>query len=376
MSHLYLHIPFCKQACNYCNFHFSTSLRYKDNMLAALLQEMELQRHYLPPNTPLETIYIGGGTPSILDIDDIQLIFEQINRFFTLQNEPEITLEANPDDLTPQKLKQLAQYTPINRLSIGIQSFFDADLAFMRRAHNAQQANAAILTAQEIGFQNITIDLIYGLPTADDKQWEGNLDRFFALKIPHLSAYCLTVEPKTLLAHLTQSGHVRLDDKQAAAQYDMLCQKTVENGFLHYEISNFGQPAYIARHNTAYWQAKPYLGIGPSAHSYNQTSRQWNVANNARYIKAIQQNTVPAEIEILTIEQMFNEYLMTGFRTIWGCDLQKISTRFGHEKAQHLLLGVQKYIDTGFVIRQGDNLCLAQHARFLADGIVSDLMIV
>lgn len=352
-------------------------MRQKDDMIEALLKEMEIRQDYLPPNMPIETIYLGGGTPSILSTDDLQRIFEQINRLFTLQNNPEITLEANPDDLTTQKLQQLAQLTPINRLSIGIQSFHDSDLAFMRRAHNAQQALAALKDAQQIGFTNLNIDLIYGLPTAaQNGNWESNLAQTFELKIPHLSAYCLTAEPKTLLAHLIRKGDVQLDEAQAAEQYNLLCQTTADNGFLHYEISNFARPDFLAQHNSAYWKQKPYLGIGPSAHSYNLTSRQWNVANNPQYIRAIRQNCLPAEVETLTPNQAFNEYLMTGFRTFWGCDLSKISELFGHEKQIYLQTNVQKYIDKGLIAQQDNKLVLLPAAHFLADGIVSDLMII
>jgi oxygen-independent coproporphyrinogen III oxidase len=372
MAGIYLHIPFCKQACHYCNFHFSTSLKYKDEMVAAMLRELELQQAYLG-GEPVETIYFGGGTPSLLDQRDLDLFFDQIFKHYpTGPGELEITLEANPDDLTPQKIKELRQ-TPVNRFSIGIQSFSEDDLKFMNRAHNAREALACIRNAQDAGYENLTVDLIYGSPTTSDAQWATNLQQVFDFEIPHLSSYCLTVEEKTALAHFVKTGKSKpVDEEQAARQFEFLVKQTEAQGFEHYEISNFAKPGWHSRHNSSYWKGAKYLGIGPSAHSFDGVSRQWNVANNAAYLRSLNEGEIPFEKEILTPEQRYNEYVMTSLRTMWGCDLKKIG-ELGYE--EHFLKNVEPYLSEGIVERSDAIFKLTPKGKFLADGVASQLFV-
>lgn len=369
---LYIHIPFCKQACHYCNFHFSTSLRHKTDLLSALQQEIALRHEYLA--TPhLSTIYIGGGTPSLLTLAELQALFQTINTYFVIAPDAEITLEANPDDLTKEKIAQLRQ-TPINRLSIGIQSFDEADLQFMHRAHNTQQAQNCIQLAQEAGFHNLSIDLIYGSPTTSNAIWQHNLERVFGFRIPHISAYCLTIEPKTALEHFVKHQKVAApNEEQAAQQFEILCQMTQEAGYQHYEISNFCLPNQHARHNTSYWQGKHYLGIGPSAHSFNGHSRQWNIANNAKYIEKIGQKQIPAEIEQLTLNNQYNEYVMTSLRTIWGSNLQYIQEQFGAEFQTHFLQHILPFEQERYVMREKQHFRLTFKGKLLADKIAMNL---
>ncbi|MCU0346784.1 MAG: radical SAM family heme chaperone HemW [Saprospiraceae bacterium] len=370
MAGLYLHIPFCKQACHYCNFHFSTSLKNKDAVVAALLQELRLQKDYLS-GEPLETIYFGGGTPSLLSQHDLDLVFNEIfKRYPVASGSLEVTLEANPDDLTALKINEL-RTTPINRLSIGVQSFSEADLRFMHRAHDATEALASIQQAQQAGFENLTIDLIYGSPTTSHEQWVSNLKQAFALNIQHLSCYCLTVEPKTALAHQVKKGVAQpVDDEHAAQQFELLMDMTAHAGYEHYEISNFALPGWHSRHNSSYWQGKKYLGVGPSAHSFNGTSRQWNVSNNASYVRALDGGALDIGLEVLTPTQRYNEYVMTGLRTKWGCSLLKIKD-LGFEAA--FAEGVKPFLEDGSAERQGDVFRLTRSGRFLADGIAAAL---
>ena len=376
MSGIYIHIPFCKQACHYCNFHFSTSLKYKNELIAALLQEIELRKGYLPTQK-IETVYFGGGTPSLLSADEIQQIFEQLNRFYHIEADAEITLEANPDDLLPAKIQALKQ-TPVNRFSIGVQSFDGEDLAFMNRAHNAAQAENCIRLTQEAGFENLTIDLIYGAPTTSHQKWQRNLQKAIDFDVPHISAYCLTVEPKTALAHFVAIGKAsKVDEEQAAQQFEVLVETLTQAGFRHYEISNFGKPNWESKHNSSYWKGKPYLGLGPAAHSFDgQFTRQWNVAHNQQYIKAIAAGTVPKEVEVLTASERFNEYIMTSLRTIWGCDLKKVKQEFGAALCGHLLKEIRLFVKQGLLQQKGDFLVLTNQGKFLADGIISELMFV
>ncbi len=370
MAGLYLHIPFCKQACHYCNFHFSTSLKLKDEMVSAILRELVLQKDYLE-GEPLETIYFGGGTPSLLSQRDLDLIFGEIFKYYPIAAQPlEVTLEANPDDLNLLKINELKQ-SPVNRLSIGVQSFSEEDLRFMNRAHNASEALASIQDAQAAGFENLTVDLIYGSPTTSHEQWEKNLETVFALRIPHLSSYCLTVEPKTALAHQIKKGTARpVEDEHAARQFEFLVEQTTRAGYEHYEISNFAQLGWHSRHNSSYWQGKKYLGIGPSAHSFNGYSRQWNVANNAAYIRSLQAGELPFELEVLTPTQRYNEYVMTGLRTSLGCNLLKIS-KLGFE--EYFAEGAKQFLADGTMERFGDVYRLTASGKFLADGIAAEL---
>lgn len=348
-------------------------MKLKEQVIDAMLLELEIRKDYLPKK-PLSSIYFGGGTPSLLDADDLQRFFEKINTLFQLQPNAEITLEANPDDLTTEKLKMLAD-SPVNRLSIGVQSFFEEDLVFMNRAHNAREAQQCLEQALRLGFHDITIDLIYGAPTTSDAMWEENLRIAFDYNIPHLSSYALTVEEKTALHHFVKTGKVAaLEEEKAARQFEYLMAATTSVGYIHYEISNFALPGRFARHNTSYWQGAPYLGIGPAAHSFNGMLRRWNVANNALYVKALEADTKDAyyEIEQLSAADRYNEYVMTGLRTIWGVDLEHIAT-MDETFAAHFQKHVQRFIEEKKMIQEGKVYRLSSSGRLLADGIAAEL---
>lgn len=340
-------------------------------MVDAMRNELILQKSYL--TEPVETIYFGGGTPSLLEIRELNLLLETIAGHYDLPSDfsgMEITLEANPDDLTPEKIRALRQ-TPVNRLSIGIQSFADADLHFMNRAHHAGQALSCLENVQLAGFENLTIDLIYGAPTTTDAQWATNIETAIRLGVPHLSCYCLTVEPRTALAHFVKTGKAApVDEEQSARQFSLLVERTAAAGYDHYEISNFARPGWHSRHNAAYWQGKPYLGIGPAAHSFDGNSRQWNLANNARYMQALQSGKIPFEKEMLTPVQQYNEYVMTSLRTMWGCNLRSIRL-LGFEV--HFLKEVEVFVAKQLIRRVEDAFILTDRAKFLADGIAADL---
>lgn len=368
MSGIYIHIPFCKQACHYCDFHFSTSMKMKTPLVQALIKEIDLRADYLKSRA-LQTIYLGGGTPSLLNAQELNLIFKKIFDTFWVEENAEITLEANPDDLTPEKLAMLKD-TPINRLSIGIQSFQEQDLKFMNRAHNAREAINCINLAKKAGFEDLTIDLIYGTPTMNNQQWKENIEQVLAFDIPHISCYCLTIEERTALAHFVATGKAQdVDEDQASDQFGILIDALTHNGYEHYEISNFAKPGRYARHNSAYWRGVPYLGIGPSAHSFNGHSRQWNVANNIRYIKALEKNELPFEIEHLSEAQLYNEYIMTGLRTRWGVELDKIPLAF----QERFLKESQIFISNGKMVMENNNFRLTQSGKFQADLIASTL---
>ena len=330
MAGIYFHVPFCKQACHYCDFHFSTSSKHRDDMIVALCREVALQSDYLAGHdATIETIYFGGGTPSLLSAADIDRLIGAVASRFTIRHGAEITMEANPDDLDDAYLKALRS-TPVNRFSIGIQSFFEEDLRWMNRAHSAEEAQGAIKRVQDAGYTNITADLIYGYPLLTDAKWQSNIGRLVEMAVPHISAYNMTVEPRTALAAFIRKGQqVPMDDTQGAAQFTQLMDALTTAGFVHYEISNFARPGNEARHNSNYWRGIPYIGLGPSAHSFDGETRQWNVRNNAQYIKAIQAGRVPYEREVLTAADQLNEYIMTSLRTMWGLDLEVVETRFG-----------------------------------------------
>lgn len=378
MAGIYLHIPFCRQACHYCNFHFSTSLKRKNDFVAALLKEMEGRRDYIGSAT-VETVYFGGGTPSLLSEEELQQILGRVRELFTLAPDAEITLEANPDDITVAGKLKAWKAAGINRLSVGIQSFFEADLQWMNRAHDAGQAANSIRMAQEEGFDNISVDLIYGGPTLPDGHWEKNVAQAVTSGISHLSCYALTVEPRTALdkmIHQKKKEAVNPDDQ--ARQFLLLMSWLAAAGYEHYEISNFSLPGHRSRHNSSYWQGKPYLGLGPSAHSYNGASRQWNVANNAQYIDGIFAGKLLFEKEELTLVQQLNEYIMISLRTMEGCDLQRVSDQFGEEKARELQEQAAPYISSGKIKlyeepAKNPRLVLTQDGKLLADGIAADL---
>jgi len=374
---IYIHIPFCKQACHYCDFHFSTSLEKKDDLIQALVKELELRKNELQHKT-VETIYFGGGTPSVLTIDELQVLILAVYKNFEVAAHPEITLEANPDDLISVKEQSKTIFEDyknigINRLSIGIQSFFERDLKLMNRAHNAEEAKACLEEATHY-FDNISIDLIYGIPDLTNKEWIENIETALAFNVPHISCYALTVEPKTALATFIKKGIIKnVDDDLAQAQFHILVERLEGNGFVNYELSNFGKPEYFSKNNSAYWQGKPYLGIGPSAHSFNGDQRSWNVSNNTMYIKSIQQHKLPLEVETLSVTDKFNEYVMTGLRTVWGVSLQKVAQDFGNVYQKHLLQQAEVFINEHLLYIDDYTLLTTKKGKFLSDGIASSL---
>ncbi len=371
MSGIYLHIPFCKKACHYCDFHFSTSLNNKHKFLEALEKEIELRAHEFK-NQHVGTIYFGGGTPSILEVDEIEHILTVIQKQYKVIDNPEITLEANPDDLTASKIKDLAK-TSINRLSIGVQSFGDKELQMMNRAHNADEVKQCLKTATQF-FKNITIDLMYGIPGLSEKEWKQNIQQALDLEISHISSYALTVEEGTALHHfIQQKKYPELDEDLAERHFNILVTELTKAGFDHYEISNFGKPTHYSKHNTAYWLGKPYLGFGPSAHSYLGNCRSWNVANNAKYIAALKEGVLPSTQEILSEKEIYNELLMTGLRTIWGVSLEKVKLNFGIKKYEELQQQIQPFLLQKTLVIEKDCLKTTQKGKFLADGIASTL---
>jgi len=379
MSGIYIHIPFCKQACYYCDFHFSTSMKKKEDMLLALKTELKLRESELQ-NQTIETIYFGGGTPSVLSSDELKDLIETIYQNYEVNDNPEITLEANPDDLKASKIVQIAN-TPINRLSIGIQSFFDDDLQQMNRAHSSKESKQSLEDAA-LYFDNITIDLIYGIPNMNLEKWDANLQMAFDFGINHISSYALTVEPKTALDTFIKKGeYPKLDDILAQEHFNHLINETKKQGFVHYEISNFGKLGFFSKHNTSYWQGKPYLGIGPSAHSFFGEIRSWNVNNNSKYIKSIQEGVIPKSSETLTLNDRYNEYVMTGLRTIWGVSLQTIEDNFGLNFKTYLISQSDKFIKNKLLKIDGENtehqtLVATEEGKFLIDGIASELFMI
>ena len=374
MAGIYIHIPFCKKACNYCNFHFSVNKQLLPEMVASITTEARLQRNYI--TAPVETIYFGGGTPSLLSNEELNLLLQEIRSLFSITENVEITLEANPDDISEKKLAEWKE-AGINRLSIGIQSFFEEDLLWMGRAHNAAQAIDCIKKAQTAGFSNLSVDLIYGGPTLSNEHWKENMNIAIGLNIPHLSCYALTVEPKTVLAQkITDRLLADVDPEIQATHFTMLMERTEAAGYEHYEISNFALPGKRSRHNSSYWKGKPYLGLGPAAHSFNGTCRQWNIANNSLYISSISKGMIPFEIEVLTRTQQVNEYMMTALRTAEGIDLNRL-TEIGNELiTETVLSGAQKFIAQGTINHTGHFLVIPGKGKFYADGIAADLFLI
>ena len=392
MSGIYIHIPFCKQACHYCDFHFSTSMKKKDEMVLALAKEIQMRKNEFE-NETIETIYFGGGTPSRLTIADLRLQMDSIYKNYKVAENPEITLEANPDDLSEEYLVELSKIG-INRLSIGIQSFFEDDLQLMNRAHNSAEAKKCLEIATQY-FDNISLDLIYGIPDPSqngeqakqmsNEKWKQNIETALSFGIPHISSYALTVEPKTALNKLIQTGKIaKPNDEVAEAHFQILVETLKNNGFIHYELSNFGKENYFSKNNSAYWLGKKYIGIGPSAHSYDGISRSWNVSNNAMYLKSLAENKLPNEIEILSTTDRYNEYIMTGLRTIWGVSLDRIAQEFGNEYLDYMQNQAQKFIDDNLLEIVTSSIpmqsgCIEKilkptpKGKFLTDGIASDL---
>ncbi|SKB64913.1 radical SAM family heme chaperone HemW [Daejeonella lutea] len=374
MAGIYLHIPFCKKACHYCDFHFSTSPAYKDQMVKALRSELILRKPYLG-NELIETIYFGGGTPSVLSVDDLSMLIHTITENYEVSASAEITLEANPDDLIPQKVKEFRQ-TPVNRFSIGIQSFFEEDLKWMNRAHNASEGLSSIKRVQDAGFENITADLIYGYPLLSDEKWMFNIRELIDLQIPHISSYSMTVEPATALASFIQKGKQKaMDEGQSARQFEILMDELQGADFEHYEISNFAKPGSRSKHNSNYWEGVNYMGIGPSAHSFNGDSRQWNVADNMKYIQSMEQNKVPFEIEHLTTENRINEYIMTALRTSKGIDLSFVSQRYHSDYSLQIRNSLEPFLDKEWAILTNQTVTLSKQGKLFADHIASELFV-
>ncbi len=348
-------------------------MKKKDEMILALAKEIWLRKSEV--DEVVETIYFGGGTPSVLTLEEINFLIEEIYSNFKVAENPEITLEANPDDLSNERIFELTN-SPINRLSIGIQSFFENDLKMMNRAHNAEEAKKSLTEATKY-FDNISIDLIYGIPGLTNEMWKENIETALSFGIPHISSYALTVEPKTALKKLIQTGKIsEPKDELAQEHFQILVDTLQENGFIHYELSNFGKENYFSKNNSAYWLGKKYLGIGPSAHSYDGVSRSWNIANNSLYLKEIQAEKLPSEVEILSKEDRYNEYVMTGLRTIWGISLDRIENEFGEKFLNYLLKQAQKFISDDLLSITENTLKTTRKGKFLADGIASDLFLI
>jgi oxygen-independent coproporphyrinogen-3 oxidase len=373
MSGIYVHIPFCKQACHYCDFYFSTSLKNKEALVKSILTEIDTRINYLT-NKNIETIYFGGGTPSLLSEKETFQIIEKIYKLYNVSKDAEITLECNPDDLSDEKLKELKRLE-INRLSIGLQSFNEEELIWMNRAHTAKESESSVKRAQDRGFENITIDLIYGSKFSNLANWKKTLDKAIALQIPHISSYNLTIEEKTKLGHdFKIKKEVAIDDEKSSELFLEMIDRLEKNNFIHYEISNFGKEGFFSKHNSNYWKGEHYLGLGPSAHSFDGKSRQWNVSNNNLYIKYIdERSNTYFEKEILTETERFNEYILTSLRTIWGIDLNYLKTNFNSDFVINFSLQIQEYISQETVIVKDNAYTLTEKGKLLADKIASEL---
>ena len=375
MSGIYIHIPFCKQACNYCDFHFSTSLNNKANLVAAILNEIDIRKNYLM-DTTIETIYFGGGTPSLLSEKETHLMLEKLYKVYNVSNSAEITLECNPDDLTTAKLQELKSLN-INRLSIGLQSFDEEELQWMNRAHTASESEASVKRAQDKGFENISIDLIYGSKFSNLSNWKTTLNKAIDLDVKHISSYNLTVEEKTKFGHdVSKKKEQVIDDEKSAELFLEMLDRLQKNKFIQYEISNFGKEHFFSKHNSNYWKGTHYMGLGPSAHSFNGTSRQWNVANNNIYINKIAATDLTFfEKEILSDENRFNEYILTSLRTIWGVNLEYLQTHFNEEFVKSFKMMVEVFIKNQTIILKDNAYILTTNGKLLADKIAGDLFV-
>lgn len=375
MAGIYIHIPFCKQACNYCDFHFSTSLQHVDEMTDAICKEILLKKSRIA-DEQIGSIYFGGGTPSLLPEKSLARIFDTLTSNFSISADAEITIETNPDDLDAKKIAQLRQL-PVNRFSIGVQSFFNEDLVWMNRAHTSNEAETCIKRSQDAGFENLSIDLIYGFPLLTDEKWLSNINKAISLQTPHISAYSLTVEPKTALAAAIKKGkQIPVNDEQSAAQFITLTEKLTIAGFDHYEISNYSLPGRHAVHNTNYWRSIPYLGIGPSAHGFNGNVRYLNIANNAKYMQQLALGKLAETIEELDIYDRFNEYIMTSLRTMWGTDLQKIGNEFGKLFLEDTLKNIVPFLQRDWLKNENNRLILTPEGKLFADYIASELFLL
>ena len=371
MAGIYLHIPFCKKACHYCDFHFSTSLQQELPVIHAMERELSLRKSFL--NETVDTIYFGGGTPSLLLPERISFLLDAIYSRFPISEQPEITLEANPDDVSPARASAWKK-AGINRISLGIQSFQSHWLEWMNRAHNAEQSLQAITELQAAGFENISIDLIYGMPEQADVAWLEEIQMAIDLQVTHLSCYALTVEPRTALWHMIETGKaVTVDPDQQARMFLLLMDSMERAGYEHYEISNFAKPGKRSRHNSAYWKGKTYLGIGPAAHSFNGSRRMWNIQNNTSYTSKIEAGVLPLTEETLTAIEQWNEYIMTSIRTMEGISLKRIAEQFGVEQSEQLLLHAATWLKRNLLQQTDEHLCLTREGKLLADQIASDL---
>lgn len=374
MAGLYFHIPFCKQACHYCDFHFSTNQTLKSELVNQLARELTLQKDYLQ-GEPIETIYLGGGTPSLLTAHELEILVTAIKKNYLVATDVEMTLEANPDDLTPEKLSELKS-AGVNRLSIGIQSFDDSVLKFLNRAHSGREALDCVENARKAGIYNLSIDLIYSIPGQEEETLQKNLATALSLHPNHISAYSLTVEVKTVFGRWASKGKLlAMEDDQSARQFEIVMDTLTQNGFQHYEISNYCLPGFQSKHNTSYWKGKKYLGVGPSAHSYNTETRQFNVPNNHHYIKSIKEGVVPFEREELTIENKINEYLFTSLRTEWGCDLNYLKNQFAFNLESQNKTYLNQLLANNLIFLRDNTLTLTRTGKLLADKIASDLFV-
>lgn len=375
MSGIYIHIPFCKQACHYCDFHFSTSLKLKSNLVEAILTEIDLRLPYLK-NKNIETIYFGGGTPSLLSEKELFLILEKLYKTYNVSSHAEITLEANPDDLSSDKLKELKRLE-INRLSIGLQSFNDEELIWMNRAHTAAESEASVKRSQDKGFENISIDLIYGSKFSNLTNWKKTLDKTIALDVKHISSYNLTIEDKTKLGHdFKVKKEMAIDDEKSSELFLEMIDRLEKNKFIHYEISNFGKENWFSNHNSNYWKGIEYIGFGPSAHSFDGVSRQWNISNNSLYIKNVNDtNESYFEKELLSEVDQFNEYILTSLRTIWGIDAEVLKNKFSSKIIHSFNRNINTYISKGMVTFTNNQYVLTIKGKLFADRIASELFV-
>ena len=375
MAGIYIHIPYCKKKCIYCDFYFKINADDMRDMISCIKKELISRKKYVKNNL-IKTIYFGGGTPSILTKEDIKTTLNTIYDNYKVSKKVEITLEANPDDLSEEKLTDFLNIG-INRLSIGVQSFNDEDLIFLNRSHFSEDAINSIKMAQEKGYKNISVDLIYGLPKQSLKDWEDNLNLLFSLNIQHFSAYMLTLEKKTRLFEYVKKNKVKmLDDIKIISQYNSLLNIVKENNFVQYEISNFAKNNIFSKHNTSYWQNKIFLGIGPSAHSFNYTSRRWNIASNKKYIQKLNSNNIYFEEEILTVNQQYNEYILTNLRTMWGININLIKSKFGGKFSSHAKKMIQKWCEKKYIKENKEHIILTDKGSVFADKIISDLFFI
>ncbi|MDD2951995.1 MAG: radical SAM family heme chaperone HemW [Parabacteroides sp.] len=373
MAGLYIHVPFCTKRCLYCDFFSNTEMRYKEAYVEAIGNEMALRKTYIR-NETLETIYFGGGTPSQLGEEDFHKIFKAIYHHFNVSDQAEITLEANPDDMNPEYISMLRKF-PFNRISMGVQSFHPEDLRFLNRRHDREQAIRAVELCKQYGITNISIDLIYGLPNQTRQAWEENLDMAIRLDVPHLSAYHLIYEEGTALYKLKEAGKVRpIDEELSVSFFSTLIDRLVEAGYQHYEISNFARPGFLSRHNSSYWTGEKYLGLGPSAHSYNGIDREWNVSSLPIYIKGIENGLPAIESENLDLYTRYNDFIITGLRTMWGISFTDIQTKFGEKLLSYCLKQARPHINQGLLLQTNDKLILSKDGIFVSDGIMSDLL--